>query len=345
MKKQSFILAIALVFCAIATQAQQIEILTTGTQTSIRGMSVVDDEIVWVSGSGGKIGKSTDGGKTWDWMTVPGFEKREFRDIEAFDANTAVVLAIAEPGQILKTTNGGRNWKVVFTDTAKGMFLDAMDFADPENGIAIGDPLPGSSFIYRVYTRNAGNNWFRNPEDEKHMSPVSEGEAMFASSGTNLVFLKSDGFIRNNRLLIATGGKSSNVLIQPAVQKISLPIVQGLESTGANSIAALSLQNFIVVGGNFANDKDTTLNCSLTKDGGKTFIRPSVPPHGYRSCVEYLSKEKLVTCGTSGVDVSEDGGNTWRLISEDGFHVCQKSKKGKAVFLAGGKGKIAKLSW
>jgi hypothetical protein len=35
-------------------------------------------------------------------MTVPGFEQREFRDIEAFDANTAVVLAIAEPGQIIK---------------------------------------------------------------------------------------------------------------------------------------------------------------------------------------------------------------------------------------------------
>jgi hypothetical protein len=33
----------------------------------------------------------------------------------------------------------------------------------------------------------------------------------------------------------------------------------------------------------------------------------------------------------------------WELIAKDGFHVCQKAKKGKAVFLAGGNGKIAKL--
>jgi hypothetical protein len=61
--------------------------------------------------------------------------------------------------------------------------------------------------------------------------------------------------------------------------------------------------------------------------------------------VEYLSKSKLITCGITGVDVSEDGGNNWRNISATGFHVVRKAKKGSAVFLAGGKGRVAKLVW
>lgn len=41
-----------------------------------------------------------------------GLRKREFRDIEAFDANTAVAMAIAEPGQIVKTVDGGKTGRL-----------------------------------------------------------------------------------------------------------------------------------------------------------------------------------------------------------------------------------------
>ncbi|CAN5577677.1 hypothetical protein BH10BAC3_BH10BAC3_13500 [soil metagenome] len=74
-----------------------------------------------------------------------------------------------------------------------------------------------------------------------------------------------------------------------------------------------------------------------------SFKTPKTPPHGYRSCVEYISKYKLVTVGTSGVDISNDGGNNWQLFSTQSFHECQKAKKGSAVFLACANGKIAKL--
>src|SRR6218665_3054958 len=97
----------------IAQKKPTITILTTGTKTSLRGLSVVNDNVIWVSGSGGTVGKSANGGKTWKWITVPGFEKTEFRDIEAFDANVAVVMGIGEPAYILKTNDGGDTWKVV----------------------------------------------------------------------------------------------------------------------------------------------------------------------------------------------------------------------------------------
>jgi hypothetical protein len=61
--------------------------------------------------------------------------------------------------------------------------------------------------------------------------------------------------------------------------------------------------------------------------------------------VEYISKTKLITCGTSGIDISEDAGMNWKQISTESFHVCQKAKKGKSVYLAGGNGRVAKLIW
>src|SRR5215831_8542039 len=82
------------VLCA---QNPQVVMLTSGTKTSLRGLSVVNDNVIWVSGSHGTVGKSLNSGKNWNWMTVKGFEAKEFRDIEAFDANTAIIMAIDSP--------------------------------------------------------------------------------------------------------------------------------------------------------------------------------------------------------------------------------------------------------
>jgi hypothetical protein len=132
-------------------------------------------------------------------------------------------------------------------------------------------------------------------------------------------------------------------------KKIDLPILQGRETTGANSIAVLDNNKLkggstmIIVGGDFSNPRSDSLNCFFTANHGKTWKAPKTPPHGYRSCVEYLSKKQLVTCGPTGVDYSLDGGNTWKLISKEGFHVCRIAKNGAAVYLAGANGKVGKL--
>src|SRR3989337_1029518 len=93
----SLLLSLVATYCV----AQKVEILHENKDVSLRGLSVVTDKIIWVSGSKGTVGKSLDGGKTWSWNSVPGYESRDFRDIEAFDNRTAVILAIASPAQIL----------------------------------------------------------------------------------------------------------------------------------------------------------------------------------------------------------------------------------------------------
>jgi hypothetical protein len=101
----------------------------------------------------------------------------------------------------------------------------------------------------------------------------------------------------------------------------------------------------IVVGGDFNADSSTQQNCFYTSNRGHTWTAPKTPPHGYRSCVEYLSKKHVITCGTTGVDYSFDGGKNWKLISSEGFHVCRIAKRGAAIFLAGANGKIGKVEY
>lgn len=321
-------LLLSVAFCG-ATPAQSIALLTSGTKTSLRGLSVVNDDVIWVSGSAGHVGRSTDGGKTWQWTVVKGFEKRDFRDIEAFNATTAIVIAIAEPANILKTTDGGQTWKTVFTDTTKGMFLDAMDFVSNKKGIVVGDPIGGKAFL--ATTDDGGESWA--PFTGVTIN-VQEGEAFFAASGTNILYQPKGLFS------LVSGGKASRLLDPRNTQ--TLAIIQGREMTGANSIATWKKQAAIVAG-DYENNKDTTQNCVLSADGMRTWYTPTTRPHGYRSCVAYITGSRLITCGTSGVDISTDSGMNWQLISTESYNVCQKAKKGKAVFLAGGGGRIARL--
>ncbi len=325
----------AIIFClfSFATSAQTVKLLNSGSKASLRGLSVVSDDVVWVSGSAGSVGRSIDGGETWVWTTVKGFEKTDFRDIEAFDKNTAVIMGIADPAYILKTTDGGQNWKVVFTDTTKGMFLDAMEFWNEQSGIVIGDPLGDTIFIARTF--DGGENWQGLPA--ANIPTADKGEAFFASSGTNVRKLSMQ------EAVFVSGGLRARLFIRD--KKIDLPIIQGKESTGANSMAVKSKNCLVVVGGDFNAKDDTTKNCVITKDGGKTFTAPVVGPHGYRSCVEYLGKTNWISCGLNGVDYSSDEGRHWAWISKDSFHAVRKAKKGKAVYFSGGGGRIGKMVW
>lgn len=318
------------------SQTAKIQLLQSGNGVSLRGLSIVNDQIIWASGNKGSVARSTNGGKDFEWIKVAGYEKRDFRDIEAFDKNTALIMGVDAPAIILKTMDGGKTWKKVLEDSTKGMFLDAMDFTDNQKGVVIGDPIGQN--IYMAFTNDQGNSWNKSSNDLLSEALIAkDGEAFFASSGTNIHLL-------GKHIAFVSGGKSSRFFYSNKWYEI--PLIQGKESTGANSIAINKHQG-IIVGGDFSKDTIRSGNCVLLSIGKNkvNITLAEVPPHGYRSCVTYISDNVLVSCGTSGVDVSKDGGKNWELISKDSFHVVQKAKNGQAVFLAGSNGKIALLSF
>lgn len=321
-------------FIATGTIAQTtVEVLTKGTKTSLRGLSVVSDKVVWVSGSGGTVGRSLDGGTTWTWIKVTGYDSIDFRDIEAFSSTDAIIMGISEPAFILKTVNGGDTWKKVYENREKGMFLDAMEFWNPESGIVIGDPINGRFFFARTF--DEGNTWKDLPFDKRPLA--DSGEAFFASSGTNIRVMDRD------EACFVSGGLNSRFFSKN--ETVALPLGPRKETTGANSVAVSKKKATIIIcGGDFLAPDSIQNNCIISTNKGKTWTKPATPPHGYRSCVEFITQKNVISCGINGVDYSTDAGKNWTWISKEGFHVVRKAKDGSAVFFAGGNGKIGKLS-
>ncbi|RQO77171.1 oxidoreductase [Pedobacter sp. KBW01] len=303
----------------------------------MRGLSVVSDQVIWVSGSNGSVGKTTDGGATWKWLKPKGYEKIDFRDIEAFDDRQAIIVGIASPAYILKTVDGGETWTENYKNVDSAIFLDGLGFWDKNKGIIFGDPINDKMSLLK--TTDAGKTWLDVSTNLK--LPLAKGEAGFAASGTTIKTLPG------GRTWVATGGTVSNIYFSPDYgetwQVFKCPILQGGNSTGPFSIDFLNEKTGIVVGGDYLKDKENSNNVLLTNDGGKTWQKPATPVLGFRSAVTYINSKNLVATGTSGTDISTDGGQNWKHISDKSFNAVQKAKKGKQVILAGEKGSVYQL--
>src|SRR5690348_12154333 len=91
----------ALLLLIATASAQQWTRLNLPTTASFRGLSVVNDKVIWASGSDGTVVRTVNGGKKWSVMTVAAADKLDFRGIHALDAKTAVIISSgpAEKGQ------------------------------------------------------------------------------------------------------------------------------------------------------------------------------------------------------------------------------------------------------
>lgn len=319
-------------------QELTLNLLQEGRPTSIRGLSVVNDSVAWVSGSNGWVGHTANHGETWNWEQVAGHETTDFRDIEAFSAGNAVIISAGSPLVILGTDDGGRTWKETYRDERPEVFFDGMDFWDDRRGIAYGDPIGG--VMQLLTTSDGGASW--QTISEAANIRLADGEAGFAASGTGI---RTSG---TGDVFIATGGSRARLLYSADKGQTwvanDCPIIQGTASTGIFSIAFWGKQHGIAVGGDYQQDTAADGVVYLTEDGGATWLPPREGTHGFRSAVEYLRSDMLIAAGTSGVDVSFDGGQHWRVLSGDSFHVVRKAKHGAWVLLAGADGRIATLS-
>lgn len=316
------------VLMPLVGMTQTFKVLTPYGRASFRGLSAPSASVVWVSGTG-LVGRSVDGGSSWRWASVPGFERRDFRDVVAYDSLTAVIMAVDTPAVILRTSDGGVHWSPVLFDNTPGMFLDAMDFLGAK-GIVVGDPVGGR--FYLAMTQDSGRSWL--PFSDGIRPVADSGEGCFASSGTNIRLLLQDGL----PYAFVSGGPVSRLFTGSGA--VTLPLLNGAVSTGANSIG-ISGAHWIVVGGDFAHDSVSRGNCLISSDGGVHWRAPASGPLGYRSCVVHLSGASWLCCGTSGVDVSTDDGDHWRSLSRESYHVAVSS--GGVVYLAGAHGRVARL--
>ncbi len=247
-------------------------------------------------------------------------------------------LSIGSPALLFKIDIGDE--KLVYKEEDEKAFYDAMDFWNDQEGIAIGDPTDGCMSI--IITRDAGETWQKLPCEL--LPKAKEGEAAFAASDTNIAIV---GY----HTWVATGGKASRVLYSSDKGKtwevFETPIVQGKETTGIYSIDFYDEQHGFAIGGDYTEPENNTSNKIATQDGGKTWTIVSAGENpGYRSCVQYIPEGKakeLVAVGFKGIDYSNDAGNTWEHLSDEGFYTLRFLND--SVAYAAGKGRISKLTF
>lgn len=337
--KLSRVFTSGILFCSLffnsVLKAQTITILQQDKPTSIRGLSVVNDKTAWISGSKGYIAKTEDGGKTWNWQQIKGYEKSDFRDIEAFNDKEAVIMSAGSPSFILKTTDGGQTWQEKYKKTDTTYFLDAMDFSGKLHGYVLGDPINNKFLL--LETKDGGETWneSQNPPD------ALDGEAAFAASGTCLRVSDKEA------IYIVSGGKSARLIsLKPNAdswQYSNLPITHGQSSEGAFSLS-IEQNHGIIVGGDYAQDKKTDSAATIfITYPTHAFTSVQTGPVGFQSSVEHIKSDIFLSTGTPGSNVSVDGGRNWKQIDSTSFNVCRKAKRGKLVLLAGNGGKIGIL--
>ena len=288
------------------TFGQSISLVTLDSrvESSFRGLSVVNQKVVWVSGTGGTVLRTTDSGKNWENISVPNMEKIDFRDVEGFNKNTAIVMGIASPARFYKTTDGGQNWKLVHFDDRAGVFFDGMSFWNKNDGIAFSDPVDGQHLLIR--TTDGSDTWHEIPKEgfPHKLNP----EFGFAASGTGIpvqgrktVWLGMGG-VKSRVFKSEDGGMNWSVA--------ETPVVHGGQSTGIYSVAFKNKKVGISVGGDYTNQsiKNTM---AYSNDGGATWHLPEKQTHQYRECVAHYRGNIFFAVGPSGFDMTTDNGKNW----------------------------------
>ncbi|HVA64761.1 MAG TPA: hypothetical protein VNF74_13630 [Terriglobales bacterium] len=285
---------------------------------SLRGLSVVSARLAWASGSGGAVLRTRDGGAHWTRIPAPGAANLDFRDIKAFSARLAYLMAIGPQGGIFKTSDGGAHWREQYTNPDPAFFLDALAFWDANHGLALGDPLDGRFLLLR--TDDGGQSW----QPAAVVPPALPGEGAFAASGTALVVLPGHPHGHPDAWF-ATGGAGTARLFHSldrdrTWRAATTPLRAGSAGAGIFSLAFWNRSDGVAVGGDYTQPSQTAGNVALTEDGGARWnLPPAAPPAGYRSAVAVVPGARphpwLVAVGPTGADLSCDGGNHWSPVS------------------------------
>lgn len=335
------------ILLAAAAAAQRVSVPTTA---SLRGLSIVNDEVVWASGTDGTVIRTSDGGKNWSVMTVAGAEKLDFRGIHAFDSTTALIMSSgpAEKGQarIYRTADGGKNWQQVFEQKTPGIFFDAIAFWDSTHGIVLSDPVDGHFALF--VTNDAGITW--KPIPASALPPSLPNEGAFAASNSCLVVHG------NADVWFATGGASVARVFHSGDRGKSwtvaeTPIHPMNSSSGIFSLAFVNSKEGVAAGGDYQHPESSEIpNILHTGDGGKTWqlFGHTQPTGAYLSSAAVLSlpsKTDFVFAGITGMFMHTIlSPHAWSRVKTENLNTVAvaTTDTGRDLWAVGAKGMVLK---
>ncbi|MFE7168462.1 WD40/YVTN/BNR-like repeat-containing protein [Streptomyces sp. NPDC057616] len=290
----------------------------TATSNTLIAVDAVNRSTVWAVGGGfqgvvgGAVVRSVDGGRSWRDVTPPGAASDDIRDVEAFDRDHALVLALNRPtagvpARIYRTADGGASWQQVFRAADPEAFFSSMAFFDRRHGLAVGDAV-GTKFPL-LETTDGGRSW--RPAPSGGMPDTVPGNGVPATGTSLITHGRHDAWFgttsagaghRAQVFHTRNGGRTWTVADTPVPD-------------GAN-IASLSFRNRrdgLAVGGNFSPPDGIDLGAVVrTSDGGASWALGGTPA-GLRNGVAWIPgrRDTAIAVGPDGSDITTDGGRTW----------------------------------
>ncbi len=116
-----------------------------------KGVSFLNADSGFVSGFGGKVFKTNDGGSSWTDVSTPG----SYDLLGSYFFNTNTGFVYGNNGIIYRTANSGSTWQNVSTGNAQP--IRDMFFVNSQLGFATGGT--GSTTTYIFKTSNGGTSW------------------------------------------------------------------------------------------------------------------------------------------------------------------------------------------
>ena len=343
------------------------------SSASLRGIHNVGGGVAWASGSNGTVLRTEDGGYLWQTCAVPpGAEHLDFRGIQGFNENTAIVMSSGKGdlSRLYKTSDGCRTWKLVFTNPdAPAGFYDNLLFITSQLGLVLGDPatgsirnpVEGSYFIFRIrVTHDGGETWipivsFGNLGE--NLTPLAN-EGLFAASNTSAVLHDGTLWIGTSagrvlkRKLYESREQRAHVFeastcsgqADPFSKSCGIPwmdwrnVTTPLSSqSGTAGIFSLAFRNEeigVAVGGDYKRPDESTRTAAYTADGGAHWLPAENSPHGYCSAVAFDEATNIwIAVGPNGTDISTDDGKNWRAVKSKPGQPADADKHWNALSL------------
>lgn len=272
----TFLLSITVFYCfgQTWTQLNPFPTLATYSHTCVLN----EDEALFAVTSG--ILRTNDGGSSFETV----YTGEGFIDLEMFDEKTGFILE-DYPYNIVKTSDGGKNWNIVGTVFINYAFPNDMSFADSLHGWIVG----AKNSIFR--TQDGGVTWQKIQDNGNYHYAFNN--CCFVSKDTGMI---TGVFIDDYSSTFYKTFDGGETLLP-----VNIPDGGGIEKIFMRSSSDIWLLGY------FTNGR-----LAHSTNGGDTWtIHNICDPFSNCQTLTFFGDKHLRVTTDVGITYSDDGGQTW----------------------------------